>query len=100
MPDERRATALRYLRGESAAPKVVASGRGHLAERILELARAHGVPIREDPALAEALAALDLGEEIPEDLYVAVAEALVWALGLDRRASRAGRGGPGAAGGA
>jgi flagellar biosynthesis protein len=83
---ERRATALSYTRGEHSAPKVVASGRGLVADRILELAREHGIPVREDAALAEALAALDLGREIPEDLYVAVAEALVWALALDRRA--------------
>ncbi|MFL5826697.1 MAG: EscU/YscU/HrcU family type III secretion system export apparatus switch protein [Thermoleophilaceae bacterium] len=79
----KRATALSYSGG--AAPKVVASGRGLVAERILELARESGIAIHEDAALAEALAGLDLGHEIPEDLYVAVAQALVWAYGLDAR---------------
>jgi flagellar biosynthesis protein len=80
----KRATALSYP-GGGAAPKVVASGRGLIAERIVELARESGIPIREDAALAEALAGLDLGHEIPEDLYVAVAQALVWAYRLDAR---------------
>jgi len=78
----RRATALRYERG-STAPTVTATGRGHVAEAILASAEAAGVPVRHDPALASALAALDLGQEVPEALYVAVAEALAWAYRLD-----------------
>ena len=84
-PDpQRRATALQYTAG-SAAPKVVATGRGHLADTILERAREAGVPVREDPALLQALEKLQLDAEIPEDLYAAVAEALAWAYGLSRR---------------
>ena len=64
--------------------KVVAAGKGLVAERILELAREAGVPTREDSALAQALAELELGSEVPPLLYQAVAEALVWALRLDR----------------
>ena len=81
-----KATALRYL--GIGAPKVVASGQGLVAERIMEVAREAGIPIHNDPALAEALAALELGEEIPEELYAAVAEMLVWAYGLDVKARR------------
>jgi flagellar biosynthesis protein len=66
---------------------VVATGRGPLAERILQAAREAGVPIREDAILAEALATLELTAEISAELYQAVAEALVWAYRLDRRAS-------------
>ena len=80
-----RATALRYEAGVSGAPTVVARGAGPLAQRILETAREAGVPIREDPALASALAQLELDEQIPEELYAAVAEALVWAYRLTRR---------------
>lgn len=80
----RTAAALRY-ETDSSAPVVVASGRGHVADKILEAARASSVPIREDRLLAEALAALDVGTEIPEALYAAVAEALVWAYRLARR---------------
>jgi flagellar biosynthesis protein len=80
---ERRVAALRYESGSDEAPRVVASGRGLVAERILAEARAAGVPIRDDAALAEALAGLDLGVQVPEDLYRAVAEALAWAYRLD-----------------
>jgi flagellar biosynthesis protein len=88
MPEgPRRATALRYTEG-SDAPEVVATGAGEIARRIVAAAEEAGVPVREDPALAEALAKLDLGRAIPPELYVAVAEALVWAYRLDARASR------------
>ncbi len=88
MPERaRRASALRYE--GSGAPKVTASGRGYIADRIIEVARENGIPVREDPALAEALASLELDTEIPEDLYTAVAEAIAWAYSLDLRARRA-----------
>ena len=70
--------ALRHARGESAAPRVTAKGSGELAERILALARAHDVPVREDPDLVQLLAGCELGQEIPEELYHAVAELLVF----------------------
>ena len=86
MSDQRRrATALSYE--GTGAPKVVASGDGLIAERILEIAREAGIPVKEDPALAELLSSLDLGTEVPEDLYVAVAEAIAWAYRLDARAA-------------
>jgi flagellar biosynthesis protein len=89
MPDEkrRRATALRYTDG-SDAPEVVATGAGEIAKRILAAAEEAGVPVRTDPALVEALSKLDVGQAIPPELYIAVAEALVWAYGLDAKASR------------
>jgi flagellar biosynthesis protein len=80
----RRATALNYE--GVGAPKIVATGQGRVADRIVEVARSAGVAVRHDPALAEALASLDLGKEIPEDLYSAVAETLAWAYSLDLRA--------------
>ena len=80
----RRATALHYE--GTGAPKVTATGQGYIADRILEVARENGIPIREDPALSRALEALELGEEIPEDLYKAVAEAIAWAYSLDAKA--------------
>ncbi len=86
-PPPRRAAALRYD-GEG-APKVVAAGAGHVAERILAAARENGVAVREDPALAEALARLELQAEVPPELWAAVAEALVWAHGLDGLVRRA-----------
>jgi flagellar biosynthesis protein len=80
MSQRKRAAALRYDGRD--APRVVATGRGLVAERILEAAREAGVPLREDPVLMEALATLELEQEIPPELYRAVAEALAWAYRL------------------
>lgn len=86
-PERRRASALRYQPGD-VAPRITATGSGLVAERIIAAAREAGVPVREDPALAEALAALELDATVPEDLWRAVAEALAWAYRLDAAARR------------
>ncbi|HEY5428263.1 MAG TPA: EscU/YscU/HrcU family type III secretion system export apparatus switch protein [Solirubrobacteraceae bacterium] len=86
-PPRRRASALRYQAGDS-APQVTASGSGYVADRIIAAAREAGVPVRSDPALAEALAMLDLGVTVPEALWKAVAEVLAWAYRLDAEAAR------------
>jgi flagellar biosynthesis protein len=84
-----RATALRYDAEKDGAPRIVATGAGEIARRILELAAEQGVPVREEPALVEALRQLELDQEIPGELYAAVAEVLVWAYGLEKsRGSR------------
>ena len=90
MPDKpRRATALRYdPDGGGTAPKITATGRGLIADRIIEEAERAGVPVRRDDALAAALAGLELGHEVPEELWAAVAEALAWAYALDVKARR------------
>ena len=77
-PKPRLAVALKYE--EPRAPRVVASGRGAIAESIINTAAANGVPVQENPDLAEALAKLDLDEEIPENLYRAVAQVLAFIL--------------------
>ncbi|OPZ60617.1 MAG: Flagellar biosynthetic protein FlhB [Deltaproteobacteria bacterium ADurb.Bin510] len=74
----RQAVALKYKRGVDAAPKVAAKGRGATAEKIIELARKHNVPIQRDQALLNALYVLELNETIPEELYKAVAEVLAF----------------------
>lgn len=79
-----RAAALHYDAGDR-APRLTATGAGHIAERIIEAARAAGVPVREDPALMQALAGLELGSEVPEPLWRAVAETLAWAYRLEGR---------------
>ncbi|MEJ2591323.1 MAG: EscU/YscU/HrcU family type III secretion system export apparatus switch protein [Candidatus Thiodiazotropha sp.] len=71
------AIALNYD-GEN-APRLTAKGRGELAQRILELAEQHQVPLHEDRELAALLAQIPLGEEIPEALYRAVAEVIAFA---------------------
>jgi flagellar biosynthesis protein len=84
--------ALGYSPGEGRAPEVVARGFGQLAERMLELARERGVPVREDADLAEVLARLDVGAEIPEELYEAVAELLAFIYRVNRGLAGAVRG--------
>lgn len=73
-----RAAALKYNRGDDSAPKMVAKGRGKVAEKIVEIAREHNVPIKEDKDLVEFLSTLDLYQEIPQELYKAVAEILAF----------------------
>lgn len=73
------AVALRYAPAEGdAAPRVVATGQGHVAEEILRRAREHDIPLRQDPALADALAGLDVGASLPPELFRAVAEVLAF----------------------
>jgi flagellar biosynthesis protein len=70
------AIALSYEPGKEALPRVMASGRGAVAEQILELAFANGVKVREDADLAQVLGAIEVGSEIPIEAIVAVAEIL------------------------
>ena len=77
------AVALQYDR--SGAPRVVAKGSGSIGEKIIEVARAHGVPIEENEVLAGALSHVELGDEIPAELYKAVAEVLIFVLRLSGR---------------
>jgi flagellar biosynthesis protein len=87
-----RAVALSYGARDAeagAAPRVVASGQGAVAEAILERARAAGVPIHESRELVAALLDLDLDQRIPPALYLAVAEVLAWAQRLEQGAASA-----------
>jgi flagellar biosynthesis protein len=72
------ATALGYEPGVDGAPRILAAGKGLIAEQIIALAQANGIPIREDPVLAAALATVDVNEEIPPELYRVVAEILAY----------------------
>jgi len=71
------AVALHY--NGNGAPRVVAKGGGLVAERIVETAREHKVPLQEDAALAVTLSRIELGREIPRELFVAVAHVLAFA---------------------
>ena len=71
---ERKAVGLRHDADSGSAPRVVAKGRGELAERLLAIARENGVPVRHDPDLMQMLSAVEVGEEIPEQVYDAVAQ--------------------------
>jgi flagellar biosynthesis protein len=74
------AVALHYDR--KGAPRVVAKGRGAIGEKIIELAKSHDIPIQENEVLAGALSKVELDDEIPVELYKAVAEVLVFVLRL------------------
>jgi flagellar biosynthesis protein len=77
------AIALHYDR--QGAPRVVAKGRGVIGEKIVEVARANDIPIEENEVLAGALSNIELGDEIPQELYKAVAEVLIFVLRLSGR---------------
>lgn len=74
----KKAVALKYEPQKDNAPKVVAKGRGYIADKIIQMAKQHGVPLKEDETLVEILSKLDMYEEIPVELYKAVAEILVF----------------------
>ena len=77
------AVALHY--DKTGAPRVVARGRGTIGARIIELAKAHEIPIEENEVLAGALSHVEIGDEIPQELYKAVAEVLIFVLRLTGR---------------
>ena len=80
MPKDQRpkAAALRYEKGKDAAPRLLAKGQGHVAEKILELAHQNKIPVHQDPALIEILSKMDLDAQVPAECYRVVAEILAW----------------------
>jgi flagellar biosynthesis protein len=83
MKKKPKAVALKYEKEKDGAPRVVAKGRGLVAQKIIETAKAHRVPLHEDKNLVEVLEALDLETEIPPELYRAVAEVLAFIYRLN-----------------
>jgi len=77
------AVALHYDR--TGAPRVVAKGKGTIGAKIIEVAKEHNIPIEENEVLAGALSNVELGDEIPSELYKAVAEVLVFVMRLTKR---------------
>jgi flagellar biosynthesis protein len=82
------ATALGYDTERDNAPKVLASGQHKVAEQILAEARKHNIPIHEDPGLTMALAGVNLGEEVPVELYQVVAEVLAYIYRVTNKSSK------------
>lgn len=78
-----KAVALKYDQKKDHAPRVIAKGRGEIAEKIIEIAKAHNLPLYEDQNLIQILEALDLETEIPPELYRAVAEVLAFIYRLN-----------------
>lgn len=77
------AVALEYEPGEQ-APKVIASGMGHIADRIIERTEEASVPVHKDEKLAKSLSILDVGDYIPPELYGIVAEVLIYVDGMEK----------------
>ncbi len=80
-----KAAALKYVPKQDRAPRVTAKGSGLVAEKIIQLAREHGIPIKEDPALIEVLSQLDCYKEIPPSVYAVVAEILAFVYSMNNR---------------
>ena len=85
--EEKTAVALAYEPGEE-APKILATGKGEVAERIIEEKKKNDVPFYKDSALAETLSKLKLGDAIPPELYEVVAQILVFVDKMDRLKSK------------
>ncbi|MBI4244883.1 MAG: EscU/YscU/HrcU family type III secretion system export apparatus switch protein [Planctomycetes bacterium] len=83
------AVALKYKEGEDLAPKLVAKGQRMLAEKIIKIAKENGIPIKEDSNLSQILYKLELDENIPEELYKAVAEILTFLYFIEKQGSEA-----------
>ncbi len=82
------AVAVQYNKETDRAPRVVAKGKGAIAEKILEMARKNGIPMHEDPDLIEILSKLDLGQEIPPEMYKLIAEVLVFVYKSNNKTSK------------
>jgi flagellar biosynthesis protein len=80
----KKAVALGYKPTSDNAPKVLAAGKGKIAEKIISTAKEHGIPLQEDSDMVEVLSKLDINEEIPPDLYQAVAEILSFVYRLNK----------------
>jgi len=78
----RLAVALHY--DKKGAPRVIAKGKGTVGEKIIEIARENDIPIQENEVLAGALSNVELGEEIPAELYKGVAEVLIFVMRLTK----------------
>ncbi len=78
------AVALGYDPNEDGAPRVIASGKGAIADKIIEQAKENKIPVHEDDKLADTLSKLEIGEMIPPELYEVVAEILVFVDAMDK----------------
>ena len=81
----KKAVALRYNQDKENSPRVVATGKGATAEHIIKIAQLHNLPIQEDADLVELLSKVELDKEIPEKLYLAVAEVFKFLYDITRK---------------
>ena len=84
-----KAVALRYDREKENSPRIVAKGKGLIAEKIIEIAREHGVTVYEDKELIEILSRIEMYQVIPAELYQVIAEVLAFVYRMNKNAFRA-----------
>ena len=84
----RKAIALAYNPNQDAAPKVIASGKGYLADKIITTAKESNIPVHKDEKLAQSLSTIDIGEYIPPELYEIVAEIMIFVDDMDKIRSK------------
>ena len=82
-PADKTAVAIRYDKDREQAPRIIAKGKGFLAQQIIDAAKAYGVPVYQNQSVASLLMAVELDQEIPPDLYQAVANVLAYVYKLD-----------------
>ena len=85
---DKQAVALKYDMQKDKAPRVVAKGKGHTAEHILEAAQKSSVPVYQNKTLVNMLMALDIDREIPPELYKAIAEVMAYVYKMDKAKGR------------
>ena len=83
----RSAAALKYSLDSPGLPKVVASGKGEIAERIIQIAKENGIPIEENEGLSDLLASVEIGNDIPSEAIIVIAEILAQIFRLNRNMS-------------
>lgn len=81
--NKKKAVALQYDPLKNKSPRVTAKGQGLVADKIIQLAREHGIPVKDDPDLVEVLSGLELEAEIPPSVYIVVAELLAFAYSMN-----------------
>ena len=85
--ENKKATALQYDTNEDSAPKVVAKGEKYLAQKIIEVAKNNNIPIKEDKDMVELLSKLEINQEIPPDMYKAIAEVFSFIYKLSKESN-------------
>ena len=83
----KKASVLKYDKYQDKSPKLIAKGKGVVAEHIIAEAENHRIPIKKDPSLSELLSQLEINQSIPEELYQAVAEVFAFIYSIDRKTS-------------
>ncbi len=86
---EQKAVALKYDMQQDTAPRVIAKGRGHVAEHILETAQKNSIPVYQNKSLVSMLMALEIDREIPPELYKTIAEVMAYVYKMDKDKGRA-----------